>query len=95
MGRGYAVECCMAAFRRKQEERLYRAYVTDALKYIAENSARYAVPGVGMVEHGTTLAKRWIDLTDAPAPEPKKPEDTRPAAEVAADIWTRIRGDAS
>ena len=37
MGRGYAVECCMAAFRRRQEERLYRAYVTDALKYIAEN----------------------------------------------------------
>lgn len=56
LGRGYLVECCASAFAREMEEKRYRAYVTDALMAIAENTARLA--------GGRKMAGRWIQ-TDA------------------------------
>lgn len=40
-GSGYVIEYCIAAFNRLQEEKLYRTYVTDALKVIGGLNARY------------------------------------------------------
>lgn len=84
----------MSALRIEGQERLYRAYVTDALKTIAENTSKAAIPGVGVVDFGTVLTKRWAELAE---PEKQKkeeaPEDNRPAREIAVDIWARIRGD--
>ena len=87
------MECCAAAFRRRHEEKLYRAYLTDALNAIAVNTMQHAVPGVGMVEHGTKMTGRWIEIADRPAqdPEPQE-EDTRTAREITDGIWARMRG---
>lgn len=93
MGRGYVIEHCMSALREQADERLYRTYITDALKLIAENSQKAAVPGVGVIDVGSVLTKRWAELIDAQKEEKKKPEDNRPAAEIAHDIWKRIRGE--
>ena len=40
-GSGYVIEYCIAAFNRLQEEKLYRIYVTDALKVIGGLNVRY------------------------------------------------------
>lgn len=87
------MECCAAAFRRRQEEKLYRAYLTDALSAIAGNTMQHAFPGVGMVEHGTKLTARWIEMADRPDqdPEPEE-EDTRTAREITDGIWARMKG---
>lgn len=82
MGSGYVIEHCIAAFRKKQEEKTYRAYVTDALRVIGENVARNG--------GGAYIPMRWIDLIDT---TPPPPEDKRSCAEQAADMWTRIRGE--
>ena len=64
--------------------------MTDALQAIAKNTTHFL--GIeGMVDYGTTINKRWIELFDAPLPK-EEPEDNRPSEEIAADIWKRIRG---
>lgn len=51
---------------------MYRVYVTDALKLLEENTARYF--------GGNHMTQRWIDSIT-----PKK-QDTRNGAEIAADV---------
>lgn len=50
----------------------YRIYVTDALKVIGENTAKFA--------SGTYLTKRYADVISA------KKLDTRTGEEIVADI---------
>lgn len=93
------MECCAAAFRRRQEEKLYRAYLTDTLNAIAGNTMRYVVSGIGgvdIVEHGEKMGSRWIEMADRPDqdPEPEE-EDTRTAREITDGIWARMRGGVS
>jgi hypothetical protein len=76
----------------ESEDKLRHVYVTDVLKLIAENAQKAAVPGVGVIDVGATLSKRWIDLTQPEKQEPEKPEDTRSCREITDDIWARIRG---
>lgn len=93
-GSGYVIDHCIAAFHAIQEEKGYRMYVTDALKAIAENSARYIVRGVSEpIEFGATMRSRWADLGEEPVKKKDEPEDNRTCAEIAGDIWSRIRGD--
>lgn len=53
MGRGYVMEYCISSLRKWEKELEYRVYITDALKAIAENTAK----NVG----GTFLTKRYVD----------------------------------
>lgn len=53
-------------------EKTYRVYITDTLRIISENTAKYA--GGGYIE------KRYIDIIDP------KPEDKRSGSEIAADV---------
>ena len=93
-GRGYVIEHCAAALRERQSEKLYRAYVTDALMAIANNTANYVIPGSGVVEYGAKMEKRWLEIIqEKPEASTEKTEDNRPSVEIAADIWTRIRGE--
>lgn len=39
MGRSYVIECCITAFRVKQEELIYREYVTTMLRGLARSEA--------------------------------------------------------
>lgn len=79
------------------DQTVYRAYITDALKSISENTTRYAVPGVGIVEHGLTMPKRWVDLQmlHMRGGNAKPEKDDRSAHEIAEAMWSRIRGDST
>lgn len=37
MGRRYVIEHCISAFRAKQEEKMFRVYVTDALRALCRS----------------------------------------------------------
>ena len=90
------IQHCIAAFELYSKEQLYRAYITDTLKAIADNTMQFIVPNVGAVEYGTKIQTRWIELErtiPTREPEKEKVEDTRSCSEIANDMWTRIRGD--
>lgn len=53
----------------------YRVYVTDALKVIGENTAKYA--------GGNYLSARYTDIAYP------KPQDNRTGKEIAADVIKR------
>ena len=56
-----------------EETTLYRAYVTDALRIVSENTAK-------QVSEGQYLSKRWIEIISP------QPEDARSGEEIAADV---------
>ena len=66
---------CIARYKREQEEKAYRVYVTDALRLTVENTAKYA--------GGSYIKARYIDVI-----EPKK-VDNRTGDEIVADIIKR------
>lgn len=53
-GKGYVIEHCIAFFRRQQKEQMYRVYITDALKAIAENTSR--------MYGGVSIKTRYADI---------------------------------
>ena len=59
-GRGYVMDYCMALFRRQNREMAFKVYVTDALKAIAENTAKF----VG----GNYMKHRFYDFFETPEP---------------------------
>ena len=65
----------MARLNEKARNDAYRIYVTDALRIVAENTARYA--------GGNCIKARYIDVV-----EPKK-QDNRTCEEITADIVAR------
>lgn len=52
-GKGYIAEHCRAVLRRRQEDRRLKAYLTDALMCLTENTAGPA--------GGRRMAQRWAD----------------------------------
>lgn len=54
----------------EEEEKVYRIYLTDAMKQAVENVSKFAGGGV--------MSKRWFDLF--------KPVDNRTGEEVAAEV---------
>lgn len=69
-GRGYVIEYVQAAIMEDMEERRYRAYVTDALMVLTENTQR--------MFGGKAMSRRWADAF--------RPADTRTGEEIAADV---------
>ena len=69
-GRRYVIEHVISCFMHEIEERRYRAYITDALMILTENTTKFA--------GGRHLTKRWADKFI--------PVETRTAEEIAADI---------
>ena len=79
MGPRYLLDHCVDAFRREQEEKQYRAYITDGIKAVTKNTANFA--------GGDILTMRWYDIfTDALNPQP---EDNRTGEEIAIDMLER------
>lgn len=79
--RGLSARSCIAALpavlKRDEHAEAYRVYVTDALKIICENTARY----VG----GSCIEMRYIDLINP------KPEDTRTGDDVIEHMKLKLR----
>ena len=65
----------MARLNERAKTEAYRIYVTDALRVVAENTARFA--------SGNYIKARYADMI-----EPKK-QDTRTGDEIVADIIKR------
>ena len=65
----------MARLNERSRNDAYRIYVTDALRIVAENTARYA--------GGNYIKARYADLI-----EPKK-QDNRTCEEITADVIAR------
>lgn len=63
--------------RKEQLDKAYRIYVTDSLKFISENTAKYA--------GGNSYSKRYIDLTT------KQPEETRTREEIIGSIRDKLQ----
>lgn len=68
----YIAQHVIQAYNQEQKEFTYRVYVSDALKLITENTAKYA--------RGSHLKNRWADIVE------QKPVDTRTGAEIARDV---------
>lgn len=66
---------CIARYKREQEEKVYRVYVTDALRLTVENTAKFS--------GGNYIKARYIDVI-----EPKK-VDNRTGDEIVEDIIKR------
>lgn len=65
----------MARLNEKARNDAYRIYVTDTLRIVAENTARYA--------GGNYIKARYADII-----EPKK-QDNRTCEEITADVVAR------
>ena len=77
VGIGYVIEHYIAYFQKEQQEKMYKIYITDSLKMIAENTAK--------AHGGSYLNSRFIDII-----EPGK-EETRTAEEVIDDLKEKLR----
>lgn len=72
------IDYCVSAFFKRQEEKIYRVYITDALKAICENTANFA--------GGSVIKSRYYDLID----RPHKQEEEKSDEEKAQEIIDRI-----
>lgn len=71
------IDYCVSAFSKRQKEKIYKTYLTDALKVIAENTAGG--------NKRSTMTKRWIDLV-----EPPMVKETRSADDIISDFKNRL-----
>ena len=62
MGRGYVIDHVIASLRKQRKELTYRIYVTESLRIIAENTAKF----VG----GRMLTQSFVDIIE-PKEKPK------------------------
>lgn len=90
IGRGYVIDYCVSTLKKKNEEKLYRVYVTDALKAIVANTAHYVGPE-GLVEAGITMKMRYAELIQEQKVSPKKKKETRTADDVIATIKRKLK----
>lgn len=67
----------MDGAKRDAEERRYRAYVTDALMIMTENTAKWA--------GGRYLTRPWAEARE----KAKSPEDDKTGDEIAAEFIKR------
>lgn len=79
-GKGYVIEHCIALLRRQSKEKLYKVYITDGIKAIADTLAHMSQNG------GTSLNVRWYEL-DTP-----QKKDTRTADEIISSIKQKLTG---
>ena len=74
------IRYCLARYKEDQAGKAYRIYVTDALRHIAQNTAKY----VG----GTYTKKRFVEVIEPP----KKEKQVESPDEVKARILKKLRG---
>lgn len=68
LGKGYVIDCVLSAFSQKQKERVFKAYVTDCLRIMTENTAK--------MSGGSFLTARFDDVMHKEQKEFKKGEIT-------------------
>jgi hypothetical protein len=86
-GRGYVIDYCVSALKKKKEEFLYRTYVTDALQAIASNTAHYV--GESGIVMTSRYAEKALSLKENNKGKPKK-EKTITAEEVIDNLKNKL-----
>ena len=77
LGSGYVIDHCISAFLQRQDEKLYRFYVTDALKAIAGNTQLFA--------GGDSMSISYKEIIDR---KPKEKEKT--AEEIIDNLKSKL-----
>lgn len=75
-GKSYVLEYCVKRFNNAQREEIYRIYISDTLRIISENTAKF----VG----GNYIKKRYYDFVKEPNGHTKN--DNRSAKEIINDV---------
>lgn len=95
-GSGYVIDYCISTINNKRKEEVkeaqYRAYITDALMVIAENTTHF-VGAQDMIDYGKTLKTRWVELMEyvKPTEETNLAEDNRTVEEFAANVFHNMK----
>ena len=76
MGSGYVIEHCVSAFRKSEEEKAFRGYLSDAAMAISRNTSALTSEGQ-MLTIRFAEAMGWVH------------EDDRTGDEIAVDIIIR------
>lgn len=75
MGKGYVVDYCISLLRKKQEQRRFQVYITDALMIMNNNIQR--------AFGGAKITQRYADYFV------KKKEDKRSAKQIVQDTMRK------
>lgn len=73
------VQHCISSIRKRTYERLYKAYVTDVMKAMAEM--------IASLGGGHLSLPRWYELDEKRG---KPPKEERTADEIINDIFTKL-----
>lgn len=76
MGTKALLSALPVLLKKQRREKAYRVYVTDALKIITENTAKYA--------SGNYMKVRYLDFEDP------KPPETRTSDEIISQMKMKI-----
>lgn len=76
LGRRYVIDHAVASYNERQKREVLHIYITDALKVIAENTARFA--------GGNVINVRYHDILH--------PKPIQSAADVRERIKAKFRG---
>lgn len=76
MGTKALLSALPVLLKKQRREKAYRVYVTDALKIITENTAKYA--------SGNYMKVRYLDFEDP------KPPETRTSGEIIQNMKDKI-----
>ena len=98
LGADYLIAHIVHAANAERDRDQYRAYVTDALMAIADNTHNHVVytkSGAEVAEIGGKLTKSWAEIRRPAKAEPdaKPVEDNRTVEEIIDHIWGSIEGN--
>ena len=82
MGRHYVIDHCLHQLKKLSEEKVFRIYLTDALKALTENTGR-------LVKDGVKMSTRFCDLIEEK--EEQSPEEKASDEIKAQEIISMMR----
>lgn len=93
-GSGYVIEHCVSAISKKQQDKLYKVYVTNCLQAITENTSHFWGMN-GVVDYGSRMKTSWIDLLEKNTAKKTENEidkiDNKTVDDVVDGIWSNIQ----
>lgn len=95
LGTDYLINHVAEHINAEHKADVYRAYVTDTLKIISENTRFHLVytkDGAEFVEVGGKLEKHWLEIANPRESEQEPEEDTRTTEEIIDRVWGAIEG---
>lgn len=82
LGKGYIIEHCIAYIKQKAEEELYKGYITDAFRAIANNTSH-------LREDGMEMTMSYAEILSGRETQNDKPEIT--GEQVISNMKNKLR----